>query len=130
MTGLVDDRHVCELRAWAVEIVEQQQLTRGVIQQVGASYHSGDSLRDVVDDDRQLIGEDAIPAAYDKIANTPAKVLLTRPLDEVHEMNGLLVGDQQTDGMVFWWRRGATTTRARISAKAAQGFSGASAEEG
>ncbi len=54
---------------------EQQQLTRCIVEQIGAANDLSDLLCRVVDNNRELIGNDAIAPRDDEIANLPVEAL-------------------------------------------------------
>ena len=53
--------------------------------QVGAAHDGGDALRRIVDDDRELIGDEAVGAPDHEVADVPREVLLLRTLQQVAE---------------------------------------------
>ena len=69
----------------------QIQLARRRQQQIGAAHHFGNTLHRVVDDDRKLVGEIAIGAVDNKIADVPPKIAFDSTLPTILEHDTLTV---------------------------------------
>ena len=69
----------------------QQDLPRRGGEQVRAAHHVGDALLEVIHDDGELVGEEAVGAPHDKIADLAGEVLLDPALKGVIECGHLIV---------------------------------------
>ncbi len=84
LAGMIDrDRDVQIGRRRQAEEILQQNLARRGRQQVRAAHDVRYLLFAVVDDDRQLIGEQAVAAPDDKVADVAREVLTLRALEAV-----------------------------------------------
>src|SRR3954468_6668593 len=63
----------------------QMKLAAGRVEQIGATHHVGDALLGVVHHDGELIGDLAVRAIQNEVADFSRQILLARPLDAVHE---------------------------------------------
>jgi hypothetical protein len=70
--------------------VLQQNLARGRRDQIGPAHDVGDPLRVVVDDHRELVGEQAIGASHDKVADVALEVLRLRALQAIAPIDARL----------------------------------------
>jgi hypothetical protein len=57
-------------RRLAAEQLRQQRLARRRRQQIDAAHDLGDAHLEIVDDDRELIGVDAVAALEDEVATS------------------------------------------------------------
>ena len=81
--GVGDERHMGVDRRRQAEQGLQINLARGVPQQVGAAHDVGDALERVVHHHRQLVGEQAVGALDDEVADLMRQVLLQVAVDAV-----------------------------------------------
>ncbi len=70
----------------------QVDLARGRVEQIGAAHHVADRLRGIVHHHGELIGELAVGAVEDEVADLRRKDLLLRALDAVMEEDLLRPG--------------------------------------
>ena len=80
-------RHMCIREGFCrrIEQIAQVFLLRCTFQQVNASYDLCDTLREIVDYNRELVRVDAIGAPDDEIAAFCGKVLRVWALDSISD---------------------------------------------
>src|SRR6185369_16692780 len=67
------------------ELTLQPDLPRRRCEQVGAAHDIGDSLKCIIDDDGELVGEQAVGALDDEIADIAIETLLLSALEAIGE---------------------------------------------
>ena len=70
------------------ERLDELDLTRRVVEQVGAAYHVGDALMNVVDDGGELIGPEAVRTLEHEVADFVFNVLREVAAEAVGEGGG------------------------------------------
>src|SRR5439155_22470032 len=100
------------------ELALQPDLARRRCQQISAAHYVGDRLGSVVDDDRELIGEDSAGALDDEIADVAIQALLVPTLQAVVKTDRL-AGNQESPRAALAARRDAVAAGAGILALAA-----------
>ena len=85
LRSIRQNRNVRVARRLQPEQPEQQQLARCVVQQIGAANDLRDVLCRIVDDDRELIGDDAVASKDDEVANVAIEALGIVALHQVFE---------------------------------------------
>ncbi len=114
----IDHHRMVQVRRRAKsERALQGDLARRRGQQVGAAHDVADALRRVVDHHRELIGEHAVGALDDEIADVALEALLLSALQAVVKADRLRV-HAQPPGRRAGWRRGGAAAGARIDALA------------
>ena len=79
----------------------QVNLSRCIVQQVAATDDVSDGLFVVIDDNGQLVGEQAIPAPEDKIAGSLMQGFAVFALGAVLKNNALASGDHPDRNFAF-----------------------------
>src|SRR5258707_10375150 len=74
---------------------KKQDLARGRGEQIGSAHDLVDAHETVIDDNGELIGEDAVGTAQDKVANCLLDMLAEGAGQEVDESDDTVVGDAQ-----------------------------------
>ena len=95
--GIESHRQVRIARRRQAEHSLQVDLARRRVEQIAAAHHLGDALLGVVDDDRQLVGEQAISAVDDKIPDITRQALVMAALNRIFEADQAVIS-AQADG--------------------------------
>ena len=97
---LDDQRQVQVAWLWQAEDLLQIKLAGRRIEQVGAAHHIGDALPGVIQHHGQLIGNQAVAAANDEIADLAAQMLAELALHTIDE-DVFTIGYAQADGSIL-----------------------------
>jgi hypothetical protein len=81
--GIERDRYVQIRRRRIAERPLQRDLPRCRSEEIGAAHDMRDALVEIIDDDRDLVGEQAVGAPDDEIADVARKVLPLRSLQPI-----------------------------------------------
>lgn len=86
----------------------QEELTRGVVEEIGAADDVGDALSGIVDDDGELVGEIAVGAEEDEVACVAGDVLSEGAAGAVVEGDGAGRDEKAPGaGQAAGWEAGA-----------------------
>ena len=103
---------------WQPELALQPDLARRRCKQISAAHYMRDLLGSVVDDDRELIGEDSVGALDDEIADVAIQALLLPTLQAVVKTNRL-AANHESPRAALAARRDTVAAGAGIPALAA-----------
>jgi hypothetical protein len=118
--GPVDGNRMMQIsRRRESELTLQPDLPRRRGEQVGAADHIGAALQRIVDDDGELVSEQAVGALDDEIADIAIETLLLSALEAIGECNRRIV-DRDPPRASFSACGAAMPARARIDALAAR----------
>lgn len=69
----------------------QEYLARRRVEQVGPAHDFVDALLRIIDDHRELVGEETVSPAYDKITNFTIELLDHGSADPIRERDGTVI---------------------------------------